>query len=42
MIKTDIKFSGIFPGHPPGPPVQKRNRLKTEPVKTVALNLRPE
>ena len=23
MIKTDINFSGIFPGHPPGPPVQK-------------------
>jgi len=19
MIKTDVNFSGIFPGHPPGP-----------------------
>jgi len=21
MIKADVNFSGIFPGHPPGPPV---------------------
>jgi len=31
IIKTDIKFSGIFSGLPPGPTVQKRNRIKTEP-----------
>jgi len=31
MIKTDVNFSGIFPGHPPGPPVQKWNRIKIKP-----------
>jgi hypothetical protein len=43
MIKTDVNFFGIFPGHPPGPPVQKWNRMKTEPgdlrhIQTSALS----
>ncbi|MEQ8191962.1 MAG: hypothetical protein ABRQ39_28615 [Candidatus Eremiobacterota bacterium] len=41
MIKTDVNFSGIFPGHPPGPPVQKGNRIKNRASKNGSSELSP-
>jgi hypothetical protein len=31
MIKADVNFSGIFPGHPPGQPGSTETGLNTEP-----------
>jgi len=41
MIKTDIKFSGIFPGHPPGLAGAEREQDKDRASKNGSSELPP-